>query len=105
MLQKIAQRNLLSQRSFPNEKLPPFVASSANSQDDIIVRGRNLGKYNKPLNKVFLKIRKKGIKLNKNKLGVKSIVLLEHITSSKGVKTNPAKIEVTTKMSLNSSDS
>ena len=100
LLQKIAQLNLLSQQSIPNEKLPPFFPSSAKSQDDIIVRSRNLAKYNEPLNKVFLKIRKKGLKLNKNKLAVKSIVLLEHITSSKGVKINPAKIEVTTKMSL-----
>ena len=73
------------------------VPGSANSQDDIIVWG-----LNKLLNKVFWKIRKSGLKLNKKKfqIGVKSIVLLRHIISSEGVKVDPAKIEAIPKMSL-----
>ena len=49
-----------------------------------------------------MKIRKSGLKLNKNKyqIGVKSIVFLGHIMSSEGVKVDPAKIELITKMSL-----
>ena len=51
---------------------------------------------------MFLKIRKSGLKLNKNKyqIGLKSIVFLGQIMSSEGVKVNPAKIEVITKMPL-----
>ena len=41
------------------------VPSSANSQDHIIVWGRTLAEHNERLNKVFLKIRESGLKLNK----------------------------------------
>ena len=78
------------------------VPGSANSQDDIIVWGRTLAEHNERLNKVFLKIRKSGLKLNRKKcqIGVKSIVFLEHIISSEGIKLDPAKIEAITKMPL-----
>ena len=54
------------------------------------------------LNKVFLKIHKSGLKLNKKKcqIGVKSIVFLGHIISSEGIKVDPAKIEAIRKMPL-----
>ena len=60
---------------------------SANSQYDITVWGRILAKQNEHLNKVFLKICKSGLKLNK-----KSIVFIGHIISSGGIKVNPEKI-------------
>ena len=52
------------------------VPGTANSQDDIIVWGRTLAERNKRLNKVFLKICKSELKLNKKKcqIGVKSII-------------------------------
>ena len=78
------------------------VSGSANSQDDMIVWGRTLAEHNERLNKVFLKIRKSGLKLNKQKcqIGVTSIAFLGHIISSEGLKVNPAKIEAITKMPL-----
>ena len=69
----------------------------------IIVWGRTLAEHNERLNKVFLKIPKSELKLNKKKcqIGVKSIVFLGHI--SEDIKVDPAKIETVTKMpSLNS---
>ena len=50
---------------------------------------------------MFLKIRKRGLKLSKNKfhIGVKSIVFLGPI-SSESVKVDPAKIEAITKIPL-----
>ena len=81
------------------------VPGSANSQDDIIVWSRTLSKHNEHLNKLFLKIRKSGLNLNKKKcqIGVKSVVFLGHIISSECVKVDPAKIEAITKMSLSNS--
>ena len=78
------------------------VPGSANSQDVIIVWGRTLAEHNERLNKVFLKIRKSGLKLNRKKcqIAVKSIVFLGHIISSEGVKVKPAKFEAITKMPL-----
>ena len=59
----------------------------------IILWGRTLTEYDERVCKMFLKIRKSGLKLNKNKyqIGVKSIVFLGHIISSEGVKAVPAK--------------
>ena len=76
------------------------VPGSANSQDDIIVWGRTLAEHNERSNKMFLKIHKSGLKVNRKKyqIGVKSIVFLGHIVSSEGVKVNPAKIEAITKI-------
>ena len=78
------------------------VPGSARSKDDIIVWDRTLAEHNERLNKVFLKIRKSGLKLNKKKcqVGLKSIVFLGHIISSEDVKVDPAKIEAITKMPL-----
>ena len=78
------------------------VPNSANSLDDIVVWGRILAEHNERLNKVFLKIHKHGLKLNKKKcqIGVKSIVFLGHIILSEGIKVDPTKIEAITKMSL-----
>ena len=78
------------------------VPSSANSQDDIIVWGRTLAEHNEHLKKVFLKIRKSGLKLNKRKcqIQLKSIVFLGNIISSEGIKVDPAKIEAVIKMPL-----
>ena len=60
--------------------------------------GRTLAEHNERLNKLFLKIRKSGLKLNKKKcqIGVKSSVFLGHI-SSKGVRVDSVKIEAITK--------
>ena len=75
------------------------VLGSGNSQDDIIVWGRNLVEYNECSNKAFLKILKSGLKRNKKKcqIGVKSIGFLGHVISSEGVKVDPAKIEAITR--------
>ena len=64
--------------------------------------GRTLAEHNGRLNKIFLKIRKSGLKLNKTKCqtGVKSILFLGHIISSEGLKVGPGKIEEMTKMPL-----
>ena len=73
-----------------------------NSQDEIIVWGRALAKHNEHLSKIVLKIHKSGLKLNKMKcqIGGKSIAFLRPITSSEGIKVDPAKIETITKMLL-----
>ena len=78
------------------------VPGTANSQDDIIVRGRTLAEHNERLSKVFLKIRDSGLKLNKKKcqIGVKSIAFLGHIISSEGVKVDSTKVEAITRMQL-----
>ena len=54
---------------FPREitSIISDVPCSANSQDDIIVWGGTLAEHNERLNKVFLKIRISGLKLNKKK--------------------------------------
>ena len=44
------------------------IPGSANSQDDIIAWGRTLAKHNERLDKVFLKIRKSELKLNKKNI-------------------------------------
>ena len=77
------------------------VPGSANSQDDIIVWGRTLAEHNEILSKVFLKIHRSGLKLNKKKcqIGVKSILFLGHIIYE-GIKVDPAKFEAITKMPL-----
>ena len=78
------------------------ILGSASSQDNVIVWHKNLANHNKQLNKVFLKIRKSGLKLNKNKcqIGVKFIVFLEYIKSSEGLKVFQAKNEAISKMPL-----
>ena len=76
---------------------------STNCQDDVIVCCRTLVEHNERLNKVFLKICKSRLKLNKKKcqIGGKSIILfLGLVISSKGVTVDPAKIEAIMKMPL-----
>ena len=65
------------------------VPGSANSQDDLVVRGKTLQERDERLRKVFLKIRETGLKLNKTKCQIrkKLIVFLGHITSSESIKT------------------
>ena len=65
------------------------VPGSANSQDDLVVRGKTLQERDERLRKVFLKIRETGLKLNKTKCQIrkKLIVFLGHITSSENIKT------------------
>ena len=67
-----------------NTSIISDVPGNANSQDDIIVWGRTLAEHNERLNKVFLKIWKSGLKLNKKKgqIRLKSIVFLGNINQS-----------------------
>ena len=89
---------------FFNEKLPLLsqISPVVLTQDNIIVWGRNLVEHNEHLSNVFLKIRKRGLKLNKKKcqIGVKSIVFLGHMISSEDVKVDPSKFGAITKMPL-----
>ena len=59
----------------------------------IILWGRTLAEYDERVRKMFLKIHKSGLKLNKKKckIGVKPIVFLGHVISSEGAKVVLAK--------------
>ena len=88
------------------------VSRSADSQDNIIILGITLAEHNERLNKMLLKIRKNGLKLNEKKcqIWVKSIVFLGHTISSEGVTVDPAKLKQSRKceyknLTVNSSDS
>ena len=78
------------------------VPGSANSQDDFVVWGKTLQEHDERLRKVFLKIRESGLKLYKSKCQIRkqSIIFLGHIVLSEGIKIDPSKTEVITKMPL-----
>lgn len=73
---------------------------SANSQYNFVVLVKNLQEHDQHLKKVFLKIRKSGLRLNvtKCKIRKKLIVFLEYIISTEGIKIDPLKTEGSTKM-------
>ena len=78
------------------------IPGSANSQDDFVVWGKTLQEHDKPLRKVFLKIRESGLKLSKTKCQIrkKSIVFWGQIISSEVIKIDPSKTEAIAKVSL-----
>ena len=69
-------------------------------QDDIIVAGATKEEHDNRMNEVFRKLKKAGLKLNKNKCTFSKSELnyLGHSFSSKGISPSPDKIEAITKM-------
>ena len=76
------------------------IQGSANSQDDIVIWAKTLAEHENHLQKVLLKVRESGLKLNKNKcqLCKYPIVFLGHIISSEGIRVDPSKTDAITKM-------
>ena len=69
------------------------IENVGNSQDDVIVWGKDLHFHNESLKMIFEKIRSQGLKLNKSKrqIAVNELVSLGHIISSDGIKAGPKK--------------
>ena len=69
------------------------IENAENSQDDIIVRGKDVYPHNETLRNVFEKIRSHGLNLNKSKyqIAVNELVFLEHAISRDGIKADPKK--------------
>ena len=78
------------------------IPGSANSQDDFVVWGETLQKYDECMRNFFLKVRESGLKLNKTKRQIRKqlTVFLGHIISSEGFKIDPSKTKEITKMPL-----
>ena len=70
------------------------IENAENSQDDLIVRIKNLHSHNKSLKKVFEKIRSYSLKLSKSKrqIAVNELSFLGHIIPSDGIKTGPKNV-------------
>ena len=65
------------------------IENAENSQDDIIVWGKDVHSHNETLKNVFEKIRSHGLKLNKSEC---QIVFLGHAISRDGIKADPKKV-------------
>ena len=65
------------------------IENAENSQDDIIVWGKDVHSHNATLKNVFEKIRSHGLKLNKSEC---QIVFLGHAVSRDGIKADPKKV-------------
>ena len=78
------------------------IQGSANFPDDIVIWGKTLAEHDNRLQKVLLKVRESGLKLNKNKCQFfkNSIVFLGRIISSEGIRVDPSKPGAITKMSV-----
>ena len=76
-----------------------------NSQDDIIIWGSTLTQLDIPTELVLNRIRKSGLKLNKNKcvFGATELIFLGHKTSEKGISPDPEKVKTIKDMSFPSS--
>ena len=70
------------------------IENAENSQDDIIVWGKDMHSHNETLTNVFEKIRSHGLKLNKSKcqIAVNELVFLGHVISRDGIKADPKKV-------------
>ena len=73
-----------------------------NSQDDIIVWGRNKHEHDERLDQVLSKIKESGLKLNKKKciFGVQSVTFLGHNLSNEGIKPDLSKIKAVNEMPI-----
>ena len=78
------------------------IAGSPNSQGDFVVLRKTLQEHDERPRKVFLRVRKSGLKLNKAKCQIRKqwIVFLGQVTSPQGIKIDPSKIGAITKMPL-----
>ena len=70
------------------------IENAENSQDDIIVWGKDMHSHNETFRNVFEKIRIHGLKLNKSKcqIAVNKLVFLRHLISCDGIKADPKKV-------------
>lgn len=68
-----------------------LAVQNVNSQDDIIVWGKDLHQHNESLKKLFKKIRSHGLKLNKTRchITINELVFPEDIISKDGIKVDP----------------
>ena len=71
-----------------------YKKNAGNSQDDIIVWGKDVHSHNETFRNVFDKIRILGLKLNKSKcqIAVNKLVFLKHLISRDGIKADPKKV-------------
>ena len=76
-----------------------------NSQDDIIIWGSTLTQLDIRTEEVLNKIRKSGLKLNKNKcvFGATGLIFLGHKISEKGIPPDPEKVKAIKDMPFPSS--
>ena len=67
-----------------------------------VLQGKTLAEHDNRLQKVLLKVRESGLKLNKNKCQFckNSIVFLGHIISSEGIRVDLSKTDAITKTSV-----
>ena len=67
-----------------------------------VLQGKTLAEHDNRLQKVLLKVRESGLKLNKNKCQFRknSIVFLGHIISSEGIRVDLSKTDAITKTSV-----
>ena len=78
------------------------IQGSANFQDNKVIWRKTLAGHDNRLQKVFLKVKESGLKLNKNKCQFlkESIVYLGHIISSDGIRVDPFKTGAIAKMPI-----
>ena len=78
------------------------IQDGASSQDYIVIWRKTLAEHYNRLQKVLFKVRESGLKLNRNKCQFRkdSIVFLGHIISSEGIRFDPSKTDIVTKMSV-----
>ena len=67
-----------------------------------VLQGKTLAEHDNRLQKVLLKVRESGLKLNQNKCQFhkNSIVFLGHIISSEGIRVDLSKTDAITKTSV-----
>ena len=84
------------------EQILEGLQGTANSQDDIIVWGKNKTEHDKRLQDVMDRIYKSGLRLNKQKceIGKDDIIFLGHRITKQGVHPDPEKIKAISKLEM-----